>query len=539
MSTVGQGKTAVIIGAGPAGLTAAFELLKQTQYKVIVIERSARLGGISATIEHKGYKIDMGGHRFFSKSDRVMRWWLEIMPVQDLSHINAHGFKITYQNQEVDLDHSKLKGGPDPDKVDDVLLLRNRYSQIFYRNKFFDYPLKISRKLFFALGFFESFLIVCSYLKAVIAPIKPETNLEQFFTNRFGRRLYETFFKDYTEKVWGVSCKEIDASWGAQRVKGLSITKAVYHAVRNIIKPEHSLAQKSTESSLVERFLYPKFGPGQMWDIVGAKVKAMGGQIVLNHLVDKIEFQSGRVQNITITDQLTGQQQELQADLFINTMPLSLLLPYLGSSVPQKVTSIASNLHYRDFIAVALVFDRSKIKYAKTDLEYALAKNTWIYIQEPGMRVGRVQIYNNWSPYLSKNKDDLFIGMEYFCHSGDDLWESSDQQLIDIAMTELHSMGLRVAGQPEESTVIRYDRTYPSYIGAYKDFEQVRQYLDTIPNLISIGRNGMHRYNNQDHSMLCAFELVQMLVHGETSRERLWKINTEMDYHEEKNAPGK
>ena len=514
-------KKAIIIGGGPGGLTAAYEFLLHTAIQPIVIEQNNNLGGISQTIEYKGNKIDIGGHRFFSKSDRVMDWWLSILPVQNEQD---EIIGVSYQNKTNNITTSKeMSSG------DNVMLVRNRLSRILFLRKLFDYPLSLSVKTISQLGLFRIIKIGFSYLRVKIFPVKNEKTLEDFFINRFGRELYNTFFKDYTEKVWGQSCKDLDASWGAQRIKGLSISKAILHALKTPFL-EKDLSQKNTETSLIERFLYPKFGPGQMWERVGAIVEEKGGIILRNKKVVAIHNSEGEISSITTKDLRTGKEEVLEGHYFISTMPIKELIGSFAKVAPLEVQRVSEGLVYRDFMTVGLLLSKLKIK----GQDGALLPDTWIYVQERDVKVGRIQFFNNWSPYMIKDPSKVWIGMEYFVNEGDELWAMKDTLMAALAIEEMVKLGFIDKEDCIDNVVIRMPKAYPAYTGSYKDFDVIRNYTDKIENLFLVGRNGMHRYNNQDHSMLTAMVSVENIINGVKTKDTIWDINTEQEYHESK-----
>ncbi len=528
----GRQKTAVVIGAGPAGLTAAYELLTRTNIRPILLEATDMLGGISQTVSYKGNRIDVGGHRFFSKSDRVLDWWLDFMPVERGA---AGAMEITYQNRTHQVEAPA--GGPDPEETDRVMLVRSRTSRIYFNGQFFDYPIKLSPDTLRKLGLARSVRIGMSYLKSLVRPNRDPQNLEEFFIARFGRELYETFFKEYTEKVWGVPCTEISAEWGAQRVKGLSIGKALWHFAKNLIPSQSSgdLRQKGTETSLIERFLYPKLGPGQMWETVAAEYEAKGGTLLMQHRADGLHLRDGQITAVEAVDQTTGERHTFEADYVFSTMPVRGLVAGLdpeepADAPPEHIRDIAAGLGYRDFLTVGLLVD----KLAVSAPDGSLISDNWIYIQEPGVQVGRVQIFNNWSPYMVADPSKVWIGLEYFCNAGDALWEMADDALRVLAVEELDRIGLIHSADVIDGTVLRMPKAYPAYTGTYAAFDTVRDWLGGIENLILVGRNGMHRYNNQDHSMLAAMTAVDNLVEGRADFGNVWAVNTEQEYHEEK-----
>ncbi|HSW39828.1 MAG TPA: NAD(P)/FAD-dependent oxidoreductase [Acidobacteriota bacterium] len=527
MST--EQKTAIIIGAGPAGLTAAYELLQKTDIKPIVLESTLELGGISKTVNYKGNRIDIGGHRFFSKSDRVMDWWRAILPVQAMSPNPATGCSAP---DGADSDFSAA--GPDPEENDDVLLVRNRCSRILFLRKLFDYPISLSLKTMSNLGPARLVRAAASYVWVCITPKRTEKTLEDFFINRFGKELYRTFFRDYTEKVWGIPCSRIRPEWGAQRVKGLSMTKALAHAVKKVFHRDGSIKQKDTETTLIEKFLYPKFGPGQMWEEVACRIQDAGGEIRLGHRVESLSVTGLNVADIIVADRPGSRTYSISGDYVFSSMPVSdLILNMKGVEIPPLVKDTAEGLVYRDFITVGLLLsgmtapDRESESSASVPLP-----DNWIYIQEPDVKVGRLQIFNNWSPYMVEDRTRVWVGLEYFCNEGDDFWRMPDGGIVSFATEEMIKIGFIKKEAVLDSTVIRTAKAYPAYFGTYERFSVIRDFTDGIDNLFLIGRNGMHRYNNQDHSMLAAMTAVDNIIGGRTSKENVWAVNTEEDYHE-------
>jgi protoporphyrinogen oxidase len=564
-------KRAIIIGAGPAGLTAALELLRRTDIKPVVLEASREIGGISRTVRYKGNRMDIGGHRFFSKSDRVMRWWIELMPpVADGVPPEADGeTTICYQGKErlvaVPVDqpeHPPLRGmgpltaedgaeeedlekmyGPGhiepmvadvPADPDLVMLIRPRKSRIYYLRKFFDYPITLTRTTLENLGAVRTAKVGMSYLRSRVSQIAPERSLEDFLINRFGRELYLTFFKSYTEKVWGTPCEAISAEWGAQRIKGLSLTTAVKHFVKKTLSGEtKELAQKGTDTSLIERFLYPKFGPGQLWEHVAGLVVGGGGEVRCGWKVDRVCCEGDRVVAIEAVNE-RGERELFEGDYFFSTMPMRDLVRAMDAPVPENVKEVSEGLEYRDFITVGLLVDRLKVK----EPDGGLLKDTWIYVQEPDVQLGRLQIFNNWSPYLVADAEKVWIGLEYFCYETDAIWKMPDEELKRFAIAEVAKIGILDAEDVCDAHVVRVPKTYPAYFGTYDRFDELREFTDGFENLFLVGRNGMHKYNNQDHSMLTAMTVVDGLEEGWVDKAALWGINTEQDYHEEKAVAG-
>jgi protoporphyrinogen oxidase len=524
-------KTAVIIGAGPAGLTAALELLEQTDVLPIVLEQGEDVGGISRTVEYRGNRIDIGGHRFFSRSDRVMDWWRKILPLQRVDSGDPR-LRITYQNASREVSAGE---GPDPETTVEVLLVRERVSRILFRGRFFDYPVSLSPATLRNLGLIETIRIGFSYIAGRLRPPREEHSLEDFFINRFGDRLYRTFFKDYTEKVWGLPCSEIEPDWGAQRVKGLSVSAAIGHAIRRLFTRDRSLDQKSSETSLIERFLYPKLGPGQMWQEVARRVKERGGRIEMGQTVTGLRAEGNRIVAVDVRDEESGTLRSVQGDYFFSTMPVRDLVAGLDAEVPAEVKRVAGGLLYRDFVTVGLLVPELKMRgVARPGLPEGLVPDNWIYVQEPGVKVGRLQIFNNWSPWLVADPGKIWIGLEYFCDEGDEIWSMSDEDLKRFGARELEQIGVLEAARVEDGVVLRVPKTYPAYFGTYGEFDIVRRYLDDFVNLCPVGRNGMHRYNNQDHSMLTAMAAVENVRDGIGDKSNLWAVNSEEDYHEDR-----
>ncbi len=528
-------RRALIIGAGPAGLTAAFELLKRSDVVPIVLEKSDYLGGISRTVRYKGNRMDIGGHRFFSKSDRVMNWWIEVMPVEASSN-GAADNTITYRGQTRDV--AAAPGAPDPVQGDRVMLIRNRKSRIYFLRQFFDYPIKLSGDTLRKLGLLRTAKIGVSYAVSMVNQKKPEKTLEQFLINRFGRELYLTFFKSYTEKVWGVPCDQISAEWGAQRIKGLSILKAVTHFLGTVFarkKGNGDLAQKGTETSLIEKFMYPKLGPGQLWEYVAEDVQRKGGCVEMGWGVEKLLTDGFRITAAEAVHAETGERRTFEADFFFSTMPIKELMRALDAPVPANVLEVSDGLIYRDFITVGLLLKNLRVK-EESALGSKLLADNWIYIQEPDVLVGRMQIFNNWSPYLVADPANVWIGLEYFCYETDELWKLSDADMIALAKKEVEKIGIIDQNDVLDACVIRVPKTYPAYFGAYERFDEIREYIDRFANLFLVGRNGMHKYNNQDHSMLTAMTAVDNIIEGRTDKRNIWALNTEMEYHESKDG---
>jgi len=520
-----QGK-AIIIGAGPAGLTAALELQRHSQIKPIVIEASQEIGGLSRTVLYRGNRMDIGGHRFFSKSDRVMQWWLDLLPVEAGS---SDAGQLRYQGQQRDM--PAAAAAPDPNLEDLVMLVRQRKSRIYFLRRFFDYPISFSAATFRNMGLVRTLRCGASYLRSALLPKREERSLEDFIVNRFGEQLYLTFFKSYTEKVWGVPCNEISAEWGAQRIKGLSLKGVVTHFLKKTFGPKRSgdLAQKQTETSLIEKFLYPKLGPGQLWEHAASLVRKGGGEIHFGVRIDRIHVDGSKVVSLDGINQ-AGKRVSYAGDYFISTMPVRDLVRGISPPAPAEVSEVSEGLMYRDFIVVGLMASKLTV----TEKDGSPLKDNWIYVQEPDVAVGRLQIFNNWSPWLVGSSGGVWIGLEYFCNDTDPLWKLSDKEMTDFAIAEVAKIGILQAEDVQDSHVVHVPKTYPAYFGSYNRFDVIRKYADTFENLFLVGRNGMHKYNNQDHSMLTAMTAVENIVNNVPTKDNIWAINTEVEYHEEK-----
>ena len=511
-----KSRTAIIIGAGPAGLTAAYRFLLDTDIKPVILEESEYIGGISRTAVVGGNRMDIGGHRFFSKNDEVNAMWQELMPLQG---------KPSIDDLTLGVEKPLSEGGPDPETEDRVMLLRNRISRIFFLRKFFDYPISLKPETFKNMGFANTMRAGFGYLGSCIVK-KKEDSLENFYINRFGRPLYEMFFEDYTTKLWGRSPAQISADWGAQRVKGLSLSKAVWNVLSKPFRPKDKV-----ETSLIEQYYYPKKGPGQLWETLADEIRRRGGEIIMNTRVERIRVENGRVSAVTAAD-----GREFTGDYFMSTMPVKDLVAGMGEAAPADVRRIAAGLPYRDFITVGLLVNKLKLQN-KTKVRTLTGDvpDCWIYVQERDVKIGRLQLFNNWSPYMVADpKHTMWIGLEYFCNEGDELWSMSDEAFIDFAIGELVKIDVIDRSDVIDSTRIRVKKAYPAYFDTYSEFDTVKDYLSGIENLWCLGSNGQHRYNNMDHSMLTAMEAVRAIAAGSTDKSAVWGVNTEKEYHETK-----
>ena len=473
-------KKVVIIGGGPAGLTAANELSK-AGVESIVLEKDQMVGGISRTVKYKDYYFDIGGHRFFTKAKAVNDMW-----------------------------HGALNGD---------FLRRSRLSRIYYQKKFFYYPLRPLNALS-GLGLWKSFLILASYLHSKILPSKQEDTFEQWIYNRFGKYLYKIFFKTYTEKVWGMPCSEIRAEWAAQRIKGLSLISAIKNA---LVKPHNngrnSNGNGNVIKTLIDSFEYPKLGPGMMWQSIAEKVQGNGSQICLETEVDRILWNNNRIESLEVNQ--NGQKKFIDGTHFISSMPIRELIQKFKPDVPENVLESANRLNYRDFITVALIVNKRDV-----------FPDNWIYIHDPDVKLCRIQNFKNWSPYMVPDQNKTCLGLEYFCFEGDEFWTMTDEELIELGKRELEILDLVQATDIEDGTVVRIPKAYPVYDSSYQESLQiVRQFLSRIDNIQLVGRNGMHKYNNMDHSMLTAMYAVEN-ING--ANHNLWEVNEEHEFNEGK-----
>lgn len=514
-------KKVVIIGAGPAGITAAFELLKHSKkYEVTILEECDMVGGISKTVAYHGNRMDLGGHRFFSKDEEVVKWWEDLMPLQ-----GKPAFDDILTQREIELNHN----GPDPEIDDVVMLKRRRVSRIYYKNNFFDYPVKMNLNTIMNMGLLTTIKAGLSYLRSVVQKL-PETSLENFYINRFGKKLYAMFFEGYTEKLWGRHPKDISADWGAQRVKGLSIIAIIKDIIGKLLPRKN----RQMETSLIEEFSYPKYGPGQLWENAADKVEEMGGKIIKNAKVISFRATDNKITEVVYKH--NGREVRAAADIVVSSMPLKDLVSGMPDA-PKNIAKIAEGLPYRDFVTVGLLLkglnleNKTKIKTLNN-----IVPDCWIYVQDTGVKLGRIQIFNNWSPYmLAKPEEHIWIGLEYFCAEGDNYWNMSDDEWQKMGISELIKMGvISYADEVLDYHVEKVKKAYPAYFDTYKDIDKLIKYLNGYDNLYCVGRNGQHRYNNMDHSMATSFAAVKHILGKSKNKKAVWQVNTEKSYHESK-----
>ncbi len=501
-------KRAVVIGAGPAGLTAAYELLdRSSDIEVIILEGSDTLGGISKTVNYKGNRMDMGGHRFFSKDTDVNEWWERLLPLREDADAAAN---------------------------DEVMLKRRRISRILFDSKFYDYPISLKAETFRNFGLATTLKVGFSYLGAVLHKL-PEDNLESYYVNSFGRKLYSMFFEYYTENLWGRHPSQIDASWGRQRTKGLSISGILKNCFGKIL----NIRDRKINTSLIEEFKYPKYGPGQIWEITGEKIMEMGGTISKDSYVTSVSLEGSRAVSVGF-ETLKG-HKEVRADYVISSMSVKDLVAGMkgegADAVPPDIKRIAAGLPYRDYMTLGVLVKKLKIRN-NTDIKTPgnIIPDCWIYVQDRNVKMGRIQIYNNWSPYLVKdNANTVWLGLEYFVNEGDEFWCMSEEEFSNLGIEELIRLGfIDSVDDVMDTHMEKVKKAYPAYFDTYSEMDKLVDYLSGIENLFCVGRNGQHRYNNMDHSMVTAFEAVKCIVSGSTDKSAVWSVNTEKEYHEEK-----
>ncbi len=520
-------KKVLIIGAGPAGLTAAYELLyNSSEYEVIVLEESDTIGGISKTVNYKGNRMDMGGHRFFSKVPRVNEWWEKMLPMQG---------SPSYDDKLLKRESFLKAGGPDPEETDRVMLKRKRISRILFNSRFFDYPISLKLETLKNMGFFTTLEVGFSYLKSILFKRK-EDSLEDFYINRFGRKLYSMFFERYTENLWGRHPRDISPEWGAQRVKGLSIKAILKDIFDRITKKE----DRKIETSLIEEFSYPKLGPGELWEITAGEIEKNDRGTIIKEakvisLIMDNEADIPAVKGLRYSKD--NEVFTIEGDIVISSMPLKELVSGMDS-VPENIAKIAAGLPYRDYVIIGVLLNGLKLKNQTNEKTIGdIIPDNWVYVHDRRVRMGRFQLFNNWSPYMVKNiEKTVWIGLEYFCDEGDEFWSLDDAGLTELAIKEMKEVGLiDDEGMVLDSHVERIKKAYPAYFDTYSEIGKLRDFLDMIPNLYCIGRNGQHRYNNMDHSMCTSFEAVKNILSGRADKSNIWNVNTEQEYHEQQN----
>ncbi|MCR5746978.1 MAG: NAD(P)/FAD-dependent oxidoreductase [Lachnospiraceae bacterium] len=515
-------KKALVIGAGPAGLTAAYELLRQSSdIEVTVFEETEQFGGISRTVDYKGNRMDMGGHRFFSKIPQVNEWWDRMLPMQ------GHP---TYDDIVLKRERPLRAGGPDPEKEDRVMLLRHRVSRILFNDKFYDYPISLKPETFKNFGFLTTLRVGFSYLASVFHKL-PEDNLENLYVNSFGRKLYSMFFEYYTENLWGRHPSEIDASWGRQRTKGLSIFGIIKDYIGRVFKVKN----RKVNTSLIEEFKYPKLGPGELWDVTAEEIEKLGGTIIKDARVTGIKKDGGNiVRSLTYTDTRDGSEHEVEGDYFISSMPIKDLVGGMND-VPEEAARIAAGLPYRDYMTLGVLVSKLNLKNL-TDIKTInnIIPDCWVYVQDRRVKLGRFQIYNNWSPYMIKDiENTVWIGLEYFVNEGDEYWNMTEDSFAGFGIAEMIKIGLIDSrDEVKDYHMERVKKAYPAYFDTYNEIDKLVDYLKSIDNLYCVGRNGQHRYNNIDHSMMTSFETVKNIISGKKNKDNIWSVNTEEEYHE-------
>ncbi len=514
----------LIIGAGPAGLTAAFELLDRApgEYEVTVFEESGEMGGISKTVAWHGNRMDMGGHRFFSKVPEVNAWWNRMLPMQ-----GAPSRDDTMLERTIPL----AQDGPDPEQEDRVMLHRNRVSRILFDSKFFDYPIRLTPELFINMGLLNTIEVGFSYL-ATIFHKREEKSLEDFYINRFGKKLYSMFFENYTENLWGRHPSQIDPSWGAQRVKGLSIVAILKDVFGKILPGKKN---RHVETSLIESFNYPKLGPGELWDVTAVEVEKRGGTI-LRHakVVGVSKDENNRLTGVTYEQD--GERHSIEGDIVISSMPIKDLVAGMND-VPEEPARIAAGLPYRDYMTLGVLVPRLKLKN-KTKIKTVggIVPDNWVYVHDRTVMMGRFQIYNNWSPYMVQDLEHtVWVGLEYFCNEGDDFWNMTEEEFAKLGVSEMVKLGMIDSADEVLDTHAEWvKKAYPAYFDTYAEMDKLEAYLSSIENLYCVGRNGQHRYNNIDHSMVTSFETVNNILSGRADKSNIWSVNTEKEYHESK-----
>ncbi len=504
-------KTALILGAGPAGLTTAYELLQRTDIKPLVIEKNSVVGGMCVSVRYKGNFMDVGGHRYFTKFKKVRDWWLNILPLQTV----ASKDDILLQ-RDLHLQNTPDTPEINPNIDDDVMLKRYKLCRIFYLERFFDYPVSLNFSTIIGLGPLRMTKIFLSYVRAKIWKIKPEKTAEDFLINMFGRELYQTFFKNYTEKLWGIECKEISAEWGRERIRGIRFWETLISLFKNIfvrsVKPE-------------DPFLYPKLGPGQFWEKIAAKIVEQGGEIRLNCEAVQIDTDGKNIRFVELKNS-EGKTEKTAADYVVSSLPLKNLLQ-ITNNAPQEVRKVANGLMYRNFRSAAVLLNKLNIKNtSKIPTVNGILPDTWVYIHEKGVQMGRMQVYNNWSPYLLKEDNKVWIGFEYFGGDSDEIWTMSAAEFEKLAVAEGIKLGIIAKEDVLDVTSYKLDKAYPAYFGAYNEFATVKKYIDEIKNLYPVGRAGLHKYINIDHVVLSGMAAAENIAENMPDKENIWNVDT-------------
>ncbi len=516
-------KKALVIGAGPAGLTAAYELLdKSKDIEVVVFEESKHMGGISKTVTYKGNRMDMGGHRFFSKISEVNEWWDMMLPMQSAPAADYKALGIEVPLASV---------GPNPENEDRTMLTRRRVSRIFFNKKFFDYPISLKFETLANMGFLTTLKVGFSYVGSMLHK-RPENSLEDFYINRFGKRLYSMFFERYTENLWGRHPGVIAPDWGSQRVKGLSITAILKDMFGKLIPGNKN---RKVETSLIEEFKYPKLGPGQLWDVTADEIEKRGGTIFREHrVVGVIKDENNHLTGVRV--ETPDGEKIFEGDYIISSMPVKDLVAGMND-VPEDKAHIAAGLPYRDYITLGVLVPKLKLEN-KTKIKTIgnIIPDNWVYVHDKGISMGRFQVYNNWSPYMIKDiENTVWVGLEYICYENDEWWNMTEDEFAKFAIDDMVKLGMiESADEVMDYHQEKVKKAYPAYFDTYEHMDDLVEYLSAIDNLYCVGRNGQHRYNNLDHSMCTSFETVKNIISGTKDKSNIWSVNTETEYHESK-----
>lgn len=513
-----RNKIAVIIGAGAAGLSAAYHLLTLSdEIKPVIIEETDTAGGLAKTIFIEKNGTDIGGHRFFTKNNEVFDFWTKFLPLAGYPAADD-----IFLNRAITTDIN----GPDPESINNVMLKRKRFSRIYFQNCLIDYPIKFNFETFAALGLNHTISCGLSYLKSCFYKVD-ELNLEDFMINRFGEVLYKLFFENYTKKVWGVHPSKISKEWGQQRIKGVSLSKIIYNAILTTLK-----IKNKKETSLIEEYFYPKLGSQQLWNLIADDIVQNGGEILFNSKAVSIKKEEDKISSIKILDKNTNEIKEIEGSFFISTMPLKNLITSIND-VAEDIREFAENLQYRDFILVNFICSEFKLQ---NNTNFPTIKNicpdSWIYLQDKDIKAGRLNIMNHFSPYIICDyKNEIVCNLEYFCNENDEFWQKTDDEISLFAISEMEKLKITQKEYIKSVKCLRFKKAYPAYFGSYEHIDKIREYINEIKNLYCIGRNGQHKYNNMDHSILSGIEAARVIT-GQKDKYNLWKINTDDEYHE-------